>query len=511
MPFLKGAILVLSCCKEKYEKLRFEYWEKALSKLAYKMPIYYLFGQSENEGKIPVHPNVFKLVATCNDNYEDIPLKMYDGYRLLSVLDYDYIIKLDDNAFIKDVNRFIEIIEEEIMEHDYIALKTIIHDNYTDKEISKTHIQLSYYHINNVTDKRLSFVPTILFLIPFAHGPAYVLSKKAYSLLTKETFIKNLLEDNAIGYTLNMNDIHVFKSKVVDEKLIEDIDLHEDTGHLDIIMKSKRHILMVQKQAEKVAVSNKCLVHVVGGLGNQLFTIASGLAHCYKNNLVLKLYPTPNKRHYYWNSILSPFKKYVVNEDDPSLQSYLEPTMAYNEIPKDKMRLFGYFQSSKYFKNVQTIIKNCIVFPDPERLERTLFEKCGYITSNHIIVHARRGDYIALADYHNPQPDKYYEDGLVEIKKRIDKPVFILLSDDKDYWANSNVFKDENYVIIDVDEITTFFLMTRCKNFIIANSTFSWWGAYLANPTIVIAPKQWFGPKGPQDWQDIYEDEWILV
>jgi len=476
------------------------------------MPFYYLFGQSENEAKIPVHPNVFKLVATCNDNYEDIPLKMYDGYRLLSVLDYDYIIKVDDNVIINNVERLLEIIEEEIMENDYIALKGVACENYkNNKEHSNNHIQFSYYHKNNVTDKRLSFVPSILFKIPYAGGPAYVLSKKAYSLLNKGTFIKSLFEDNAVGYTLYLNDIQVFKSKAVDEKLIEDIDLHEYTECLDFSIKSPEHILTIQKQTEKLSITNKCLVHVVGGLGNQLFTIATGLAYCYKYNLVLQLYPTPNKRHYYWNSILSPFKKYVVNEDNLSLQTYNEPTMAYNQIPKDKTRLSGYFQSSKYFKNVQTIIKNCIVFPDPERLEQRLFEKCGYITPNHVIVHARRGDYLPLADYHNPQPDKYYEDGLVEIKKRIDKPVFILLSDDKDYWVHSKVFKNENYVIVDVDEITTFFLMTRCKNFIMANSTFSWWGAYLANATTVIAPKQWFGPKGPQDWQDIYEDEWIRI
>jgi hypothetical protein len=503
MPFLKGAILVLSSSKEKYEKLRFDNWENALSKLAFKMPIYYLFGQSENESKIPVHPSVFKLVANCLDNYEDIPLKMYDGYRLLSTLDYDYIIKLDDNALIKDVNRLIDIIEEEIMEHDYIALKTIINEHY--KELADNSIQLSYYHINNVTDKRYA-------LIPFASGPAYALSKKAYTiLLTKQTFIKNLLEDNAVGYTLYLNSIYVFKSKAIDEKLIEDIDLHEDTGHLDIVLKSPEYILMIKKQAEQVSVSNKCLVHVVGGLGNQLFTIATGLAYCYKYNLLLQLYPTPNKRNYYWNSILSPFQKYVVKEDDTSLQSYYEPTFTYKEIPKDKTRLCGYFQSSKYFKNIISILKNCIVFPDPERLEQTIFQKCGLITSNHVIVHARRGDYIQFATIHNPQPDKYYEDGLIEIKKRIEKPIFILLSDDKDYWINSKVFKNENYVIVDVDEITTFFLMTRCKNFIMANSTFSWWGAYLANTTTVITPKQWFGPEGQKDWQDIYEDEWIRI
>lgn len=437
---------------------------------------------------------------------------MYDGYRLLSVLDYDYIIKLDDNVLLKDVDRLIEIIEEEIMEHEYIALKDVGLENYTNKEISNNHIQFSYYHKNNVTDKRLSFVPSLIFLIPYAAGPAYALSKKAYTfLLTKGTFIKSLFEDNAIGYTLYVNNIHVFKSKAIDEKLIEDNDLHESTGHLDFIMKSPNHIHMFQKQIEQVSISNKCLVYLVGGLGNQLFMIATGLAYCLKYNLVLQIHPTPNKRPYYWNSILSLFKKYVVKEDDTSLQTYYEPTFAYNEIPKDKTRLFGYFQSSKYFKNIKSIMKNSIVFPDHERLEKTIFENCGLITSNHVIVHARRGDYLQKADYHNPQPDKYYEEGLAEIKKRIEKPIFILLSDDENYWVHSNVFKNENYTIVNADEITTFFLMTHCKNFIMANSSFSWWGAYLANTTTVIAPKQWFGPEGPQDWQDIYEDEWIRI
>ena len=514
MPFLRGAILVLSCCKEKYEKLRLECWEKALSKIASKMPIFYLFGKSDNEGKIPNHPNVYKIVANCLDNYEDIPLKMYDGYRLLSVLDYDYIIKLDDNVTINDIWKLLTIVDEEILEHDYIALKGIGHPKAKgiSKEDAQSNLQFSYFHTMSVSDKRFAFTPSIRYITPFAGGSAYALSKKAYTLLTKDVFIKSLLEDNAIGFKLFINDIHVYKSKAIDEKLIEDIDLHSyPQEYLDFVINSSKHMNYFQKQAEDLSVKQPCIVHVIGGLGNQLFTIATGLAYCYKHDLVLQLYPTPNFRNYYWNSILSPFKKYVIEKDDTTLQTYREPTFAFKEIPIGKQRLAGYFQSSKYFKNIQSIMKNCIVFPDPERMSKLLIDNYGIITSQHVIVHARRGDYLKFAEVHNPLPDKYYEDGLIEIKKRIANPTFVLLSDDKDYWKNSNVFKKENYVIVNEDEITTLFLMTICKHFIMANSPFSWWGVYFANAETVITPKDWFGPKGYPDWQDIYEEKWIKI
>jgi len=512
---MTGAILVLSCCKEKYEKARFENWDKSLSKLADHLPIYYLFGQSETPLKIPQHPNVHSIVANCGDHYEDIPLKMYDGYRQLATLDYDYIIKLDENVNITNPERLLQIVEDEIRHHDYLALKGVgfIDQRDESKEGASMNVFYNYSHVNKVHNKQLINVPVILYRVPYAGGSAYVLSKRAYSLLSKNIFLRSLNEDNLVGYELFMNDIQAYSSKCMDEKLICDIDVIDNPYIVDVDFQrqlSSHHIHSFESKLRDVTKQDTCLVRLGGGLGNQLFTIAAGLAYCYKYDMKLELYPMPNSRPYYWDSILSKFKKYVVSSDNHSIPLYEEPAFWYNELPKGIRRLHGYFQSTKYFKSIEGIMKNAITFSDG--IEKKLVDKYGPLfTEESVIVHARRGDYERSADIHNPQPDSYYQDALIEIKKRIADPHFILLSDDPSYWSRSSVFKNEKTVAVDESDIDTLFLLTKSKHFIMANSTFSWWGIYLSNAKTVITPKQWFGPRGPQNWQDLYEDGWIKL
>jgi hypothetical protein len=155
-------------------------------------------------------------------------------------------------------------------------------------------------------------------------------------------------------------------------------------------------------------------------------------------------------------------------------------------------------------------MKNAITFSDG--IEPKLIDKYGSLfTEQSVIVHARRGDYERSAEVHNPQPDSYYQEALIEIKKHVSEPHFILLSDDPSYWSRSSVFKNEKTVVVDESDIDTLFLLTKSKHFIMANSTFSWWGIYLSNAKTVITPKQWFGPRGPQNWQDLYEEGWIKL
>ena len=157
-------------------------------------------------------------------------------------------------------------------------------------------------------------------------------------------------------------------------------------------------------------------------------------------------------------------------------------------------------------------MKNAISFSEPALIEKKLIDTYGPIfTDQTVIVHARRGDYEQKRGVHNPQPNSYYEEGLIQIKKKISEPLFLLLSDDPQYWVQSPVFQNEKTVHINESDIDSLFLMMKCKHFIMANSTFSWWGAYLANADTVIVPSQWFGPQGPQDWQDVYEDGWIKI
>jgi len=86
-----------------------------------------------------------------------------------------------------------------------------------------------------------------------------------------------------------------------------------------------------------------------------------------------------------------------------------------------------------------------------------------------------------------------------------------LFGDDKEFLREN--FSDENIILVEEEDWYEMWMMSLCKINIIANSTFSWWGAFLnKNPEkIVYAPSIWFGPRGPKNYQDIYETDWIKV
>jgi len=103
---------------------------------------------------------------------------------------------------------------------------------------------------------------------------------------------------------------------------------------------------------------------------------------------------------------------------------------------------------------------------------------------------------------------------------KVDKPLFMLVSDDPSFWGSiepqiSEVFQGEFHILKGVSEVETMILLQRFKYFVMSNSTFIWWAAWLANPTKedgqVWAPSRWFGPKGPSEWQDVYEAEWEII
>jgi len=88
--------------------------------------------------------------------------------------------------------------------------------------------------------------------------------------------------------------------------------------------------------------------------------------------------------------------------------------------------------------------------------------------------------------------------------------VFVF-SDDKD-WAKENL-KFENVTYVDDEDYKEMWLMSLCKNHIMVNSTFSWWGTFL-NPNEnkkIVAPSMWFGPRGPRNYEDIYESNWTVL
>lgn len=135
--------------------------------------------------------------------------------------------------------------------------------------------------------------------------------------------------------------------------------------------------------------------------------------------------------------------------------------------------------------------------------------------SNSISVHIRRGDYLSKHEtiYGNVCTIEYYSRAIEYVKSRIKGPQFIFFSDDIN-WVKNN-FKDINYIYVDwnkgADSYIDMLLMSECKHNIIANSTFSWWGAYLNSnkDKIVISPKKWFNTEINKI--DIIPASWIKI
>ena len=128
-----------------------------------------------------------------------------------------------------------------------------------------------------------------------------------------------------------------------------------------------------------------------------------------------------------------------------------------------------------------------------------------------ISVHIRLGDYVQIQDCHPICSVEYYKEALDQLPKDCQ---VILFSDD--YPQALQLFKSFGINVMltgGTDKFVDMCMMTKCNYHIIANSSFSWWGAWLSNSKKVIAPKKWFGNAQhmPKNWSDIYCDDWILI
>lgn len=173
----------------------------------------------------------------------------------------------------------------------------------------------------------------------------------------------------------------------------------------------------------------------------------------------------------------------------------------------------GYFQNEKYFKHIRNDLlkKFSLKIPLNEKNQKILNE---INKTNSVSIHIRRGDYVTL-DYVNKihgicSPD-YYKKAIEYIAKKVETPHFFLFSDDIK-WVIENLKIEYPCTIIDFNQGKGIFdleLMKHCKHNIIANSSFSWWGAWLnENPyKIVIAPKNWM----VKQKSNIVSSDWIKL
>ncbi len=177
----------------------------------------------------------------------------------------------------------------------------------------------------------------------------------------------------------------------------------------------------------------------------------------------------------------------------------------FNDCP-DWVSLYGFFQSEKYFKNVEHIIRKDFTFKD-EILGPCDDMMQGVLEGGRVVgIHIRRQDYLTNPNHHFVGLD-YYKKALSKFPSDIQVLVF---SDDSKWCHEQDLFNDDRFMISENDSgYVDMCLMTMCTDFIIGNSSFSWWAAWLGNRGNVIAPKNWF--PDDKDTSDLYCDGWEVI
>lgn len=284
-----------------------------------------------------------------------------------------------------------------------------------------------------------------------------------------------------------------------------------------------------------------------GGLGNQMFQYAAAkaLAERLGTALSADLYALKKKskattRHFELDvfaldiPIVSTAKGKFFVKAHPAVQKFrgifrlfgffsdtmailYQPTI---EILRDNTYLSGYFQNERYFKGYEPVIRRDFSFTT-ELSDRNKGIGEQMRTEQSVSVHIRRGDYIndQRASSNFVTCDKvYYDKAIAMMRKKVQNPVFYIFSEDLE-WVKDNLSFGENIVhYIDWnrgdDSYIDMQLMSLCQHNIIANSSFSWWGAWLnSNPDkVVLAPSQWFRDEVKNNLlDDFYPEGWIKI
>lgn len=185
----------------------------------------------------------------------------------------------------------------------------------------------------------------------------------------------------------------------------------------------------------------------------------------------------------------------------------------FHNLP-DQTDLSGYFQTEKYFKNHKDDISEIFSIRKPTK---SFLNYKQLLENKHISLHIRRGDYVPKSDFHtNLAESDYYKDAISIMASTHPDAKYLVFSDDIEFCRS--YFQEKSRSGIEFKYVTgttsaeEIVLQSLCIGNVIANSSFSWWGAWLnSNNGTVIAPKNWFGPNGPKDVQDLFCEKWITL
>ncbi len=269
------------------------------------------------------------------------------------------------------------------------------------------------------------------------------------------------------------------------------------------------------------------IVRLRGGMGNQMFQYALGRALASKYNVPLKLDAREYKKNFY-----SVKRKYTLDLFDTKAELATKKEIFLGQLfyKKGKEKHFhfdpkmlllgpnvwfdGYWQTPKYFNAIETTIRKDFTFKNPFSSDvKDLMETIKNQES--VCIHVRRGDYVGNK-HHEVVNKEYYDRGLEYLKNKtkIDK-IYVFSDDIK--WCQENMkfefptmFVGEEYAGERAEGHLA--LMSTCHHFLIPNSSFSWWAAWLAefNTKIVLVPKQWFTDISINT-EDLIPNKWIKI
>ncbi len=290
---------------------------------------------------------------------------------------------------------------------------------------------------------------------------------------------------------------------------------------------------------------NVILIKVHGGLGNQLFQYALGRSLALSSRAVVKYdkswYATQTKRAYELDhfrtvtEIASEAETTTLRQYErrPGPQHFIHNLFAANEkiyireidfrydpailTTRAPAYLDGYWQSEKYFSSIAKQLRSELrIKEEPTGKNREMIEQMRQ--EGAISVHVRRGDYVTekrTNEFHGTTSIEYYQAAARHIMRRTQNPVIYVFSDDL-AWAEANLHFPARTVYVSHNSPEQGYedlrLMTHCRHHIIANSSFSWWGAWLGehDGQIVVAPQKWFNDPA-KDSSDLVPERWIRI
>jgi len=271
--------------------------------------------------------------------------------------------------------------------------------------------------------------------------------------------------------------------------------------------------------------------YLQGGLGNQLFQIFTTISYALTHKrpfAFTKQQQLDTKRSTYWHSFLSPLAKFTQTINYNHFLKISEKSFTYNKLPTSTAEcivLYGYFQSPHYFDSHAEAIFRLIRLDEQKTVILKKIEPYNLVLQQCISLHFRQGDYKQLPQHYPLLTHEYYEKAIKQIQIQIqNKPqpitTLLIFCEQGDLSSVNPILKhlQTNFPHLKLQlapptlsDWEQLLLMSLCSHNVIANSSYSWWGAYFnSNPEkIVCYPANWFGPKLQQnDIKDLCPTFW---